>query len=205
MTIQCPSPAVKTRSGLPKIEILAEGRIWRHKDVSHNLVSGYRATCRAYLKIGDAHAHDSLLDSRAGSHRIGPRRRHYSYNVSPEERTISSCWSSFFYTGRHPDSFHLPQAEYPFPLALTSHPASTRKQISAHHLLAVIKNIISALVKTDRNPTSEYSPIRCRLECTSASRCIGIHCGNLRHQITCRRRYHRRVETHGRRMSSQRT
>ena len=32
--------------------------------------------CRAYLKIGDAHAHDSLLDSRAGSHRIGPRRRH---------------------------------------------------------------------------------------------------------------------------------
>src|SRR5579859_1287228 len=97
----------KLQADSPKIEIPAEGRTWRQRYVSYTLVLDYRATRGAYLEIGDARSYDPLLDTCARRHRIGPRRRRYPRDFSPEERTISSCWPHFFYTGRHPDSLHL--------------------------------------------------------------------------------------------------
>ena len=55
------------------------------------------------------HLHMTLsLDTRAWRNRVGSRRRRYTHNFSPEERTISPCWPHFFNTERHPDPLHLP-------------------------------------------------------------------------------------------------
>ena len=94
----------------PQIEIPAEGRTWRPRYVSYPLVPDYRALLAGLIsEIGNVHVHMTLfLDNRARGHRIGPWRLRYPRDLSPEERTISSCRPHFFYTGRHPDSLHLP-------------------------------------------------------------------------------------------------
>ena len=52
-----------------------EGKRWRKKYVSLNLVYSYWANLGRYREIGDARAHDDLLDDRARHHRIDHRRR----------------------------------------------------------------------------------------------------------------------------------
>ena len=105
--LSIPFSSSRIRADLPKTGIPAEGKTWRKRNVSPTLVFDYRATRRAYLEIGDARAHDPLLDNRARHRRIGPRRRHYSHGLAREKRTISSGWPDFFYTGRDPGSLHL--------------------------------------------------------------------------------------------------
>ena len=105
--LSIPFSSSRIRADLPKTGIPAEGKTWRKRNVSPTLVFDYRATRRAYLEIGDARAHDPLLDNRARHRRIGPRRRHYSHGFAREKRTISSGWPDFFYTGRDPGSLHL--------------------------------------------------------------------------------------------------
>src|ERR1035438_6716310 len=78
----------------------SEGRRWRKKHVSPNLVHSYWANLGGYREIGDAHAHDDLLDDRARHHRIDHRRRCYPFVISREERTISSRRPHFLHTGR---------------------------------------------------------------------------------------------------------
>src|ERR1017187_4278177 len=105
--LSIPFSSSSIRADLPKIGISAEGKTWRKRNVSPTLVFDYRATRRTYLEIGDARAHDPLLDNGARHRRIGPRRRHYSHGFAREKRTISSGWPDFFYTGRDPGSLHL--------------------------------------------------------------------------------------------------
>src|ERR1039457_7618483 len=94
------------RADLPTIEIPAEGRTWRLRNVSHTLVSGNRATRRVYFEIGDARAHDPHVDTHSRRHRIGSRRRRYPHSFSLEKRKISSRWPHLLNTGRHRDSLH---------------------------------------------------------------------------------------------------
>src|SRR5216683_880326 len=93
-----------------KMEIPAEGKRWGklgEKYVSLNLVYSYRANLGGHREIGDARAHNDLLDDRARHHRIDHRRRRYSHVFAPDKRTISSRRPHFFHTGRDPDSLHL--------------------------------------------------------------------------------------------------
>src|ERR1700687_19824 len=86
---------------------IAEGKRWRKKYVSPNLVYSHWANLGGYRKIGDAPAYDDLLDDRARHHRIDHRRRRYAHVFAPDKRTISSRRPHFFHTGRDPDSLHL--------------------------------------------------------------------------------------------------
>src|SRR5216684_8910063 len=90
-----------------KMEIPAEGKRWRKKYVSLNLVCSYWANLGRYREIGDARAHDDLLDDRARHHRRDNRRRRYTHVFAPDKRTISSRRPHFFHTGREPGSLHL--------------------------------------------------------------------------------------------------
>src|SRR5579863_6208358 len=67
-----------------------------------------------YREIGDARAHNDLLDDRARHHRIDHRRRRYAHVFAPDKRTISSRRTRFFHIGRDPGSLHLLQAEDSF-------------------------------------------------------------------------------------------
>src|ERR1019366_130182 len=90
-----------------QMEIPAEGKRWRKKYVSLNLVYSYWANLGGYREIGDASAHNDLLDDRARHHRIDHRRRRYPHVFAPDKRTISSGRPHFFHTGRDPGSLHL--------------------------------------------------------------------------------------------------
>ena len=65
-----PTPA--TWSDIPELAENDGGK----KYVSLNLVYFYWANLRGYREIGDARAHNDLLDDRARHHRINHRRRH---------------------------------------------------------------------------------------------------------------------------------
>src|SRR5580700_6656798 len=85
----------------------SEGKRWRRKYVSLNLVYSYRANLGGYREIGDARAYDDLLDDRARHPRFDHRRRRYPYVLAAGKRTISSRRPHFFHTGCNPDSLHL--------------------------------------------------------------------------------------------------
>ena len=76
----------------------SEGRRWRKKYVSPNLVYSYWANLGGYRQIDDAHAHDDLPDDRARHHWIDHRRRRYPFVISIEERTIPSRRSHLLHT-----------------------------------------------------------------------------------------------------------
>jgi hypothetical protein len=84
-----------------------EGKRWRKKRVSLNLVYSYWANLGSYREIGDARAHNDLLDDRARHHRIDPWGCCYPHVFAPDKRTISSRWPDFFHTGRDPGPLHL--------------------------------------------------------------------------------------------------
>src|SRR5712692_4678030 len=90
-----------------KMEIPAEGKRWRKKYVSLNLVHSYWANLGGYREIGDARAHNDLLDDRARHHRINHRWRRYPHVFEPYKRTISSRRPHFFHTWRDPGSLRL--------------------------------------------------------------------------------------------------
>src|ERR1019366_2748386 len=85
----------------------SEGKRWRKKYVSLNLVCSHWANLGGYREIGDACAYDDLLDDRARHHRINFRRRRHPHVFASGQRTISSRWPYFFHIGRDPDSLHL--------------------------------------------------------------------------------------------------
>jgi len=85
----------------------SEAKRRRKKYVSLNLVCSYWANLGGYRKIGDAHAHDDLLDDRARHHRINHRRRRYPHALAPDKQPISSRRPHLLHTGRDPGSFHL--------------------------------------------------------------------------------------------------
>src|SRR5712692_6368785 len=97
-----------------KMEVPAEGKRWRKKYVSLNLVYSHWANLGGYREIGDARAHNDLLDDRARHHRIDHRRRRYPHVFAPDKRTISSRRPHFFHTWRDPGSLRLLQAEDSF-------------------------------------------------------------------------------------------
>jgi hypothetical protein len=84
-----------------------EGKRWRKKRVSLNLVHSYWASLGGYREIGDARAHNDLLDNCAWHHRINPWGCRYPHVFAPDKRTISSRRSDLFHTGRDPHSLHL--------------------------------------------------------------------------------------------------
>src|SRR5580700_4797599 len=94
----------------------SEGKRWKKKYVSLNLVYSYWANLGGYREIGDARAYNDLLDDRARHPRIDHRRRRYPHVFAADKRTISSRRPHFFHTGRDPDSLHLLQAEDSFSL-----------------------------------------------------------------------------------------
>ena len=55
------------------------------KCVSLNLVSSHRASLGGYREIGDARAHNDLLDDRTRRHRFDHRRRSYPHVFAPEK------------------------------------------------------------------------------------------------------------------------
>src|SRR5208337_2548293 len=85
----------------------SEGNRWRKNYVSLDLVHPDWATLGVYREIGDARAHDDLLDDHARHHRIGHRRRRYPHVFASDEPAISSRWPDFFHPGRDPASLHL--------------------------------------------------------------------------------------------------
>src|SRR5437899_10233994 len=92
----------------------SEGKRWKKKYVSLNLVYPDWANLRGNRGIGDARAYDDLLDDRARHHRIDHRRRRYPHVFAPDKRTISSRRPHFFHTGRDPGSLHLLTAKDSF-------------------------------------------------------------------------------------------
>jgi hypothetical protein len=84
-----------------------EGKRWRKKLVSLNLVYSDWANLGGYREIGDARAHNDLLDNRARHLRIDPWGCRYPHVFAPDKQTISSRRPDFFHTGRDPDSLHL--------------------------------------------------------------------------------------------------
>src|ERR1700674_271275 len=90
-----------------QVAISGHRKRWRKKYVSLNLVYSHWANLGGYREIGDARAHNDLLDDRARHHRIDPGRRPYPHVFAPDKRTISSCRPHFFHTGRDPGSLHL--------------------------------------------------------------------------------------------------
>src|ERR1700730_2704598 len=77
------------------------------KYVSLCLVYSYWVNLGDYREIGDACAHNDLLDDRARHPRIDHRWRRYSHVFAPDKRTISSRRPGFFHTGRDPGSLRL--------------------------------------------------------------------------------------------------
>jgi hypothetical protein len=63
----------------------SEGKRWRKKYGSLNLVYSHRANFGGYREIGDARAYDDLLDDRARHHRIDHRRRRYAHVFAPDK------------------------------------------------------------------------------------------------------------------------
>src|SRR6202030_764546 len=92
----------------------SDGKRWRKKHVSLDLVCSYRADLGDYREIGDARAYDDFLDDRARHHRIDHRRRRYPHVFAPDKRTISSRRPHFLHTERDPGSLHLLQDEHSF-------------------------------------------------------------------------------------------
>src|SRR5579872_369716 len=90
-----------------KMEIPAKGKRWRKKYVSLSLVHSYWTNLGDCREIGDARAHNDLLDDCARHHRIDHRRRRYPHVFAPDKRTISSRRPHFFHTGRDTGSLHL--------------------------------------------------------------------------------------------------
>jgi hypothetical protein len=84
------------------------------KRVSLNLVYPHWANLGSNREVGDARAHNDLLDDRARYHWIDPRGRRYPHVFAPDKRTISSRRPDFFHTWRDPGSLHLLQAEHSF-------------------------------------------------------------------------------------------
>src|ERR1035441_2358144 len=85
----------------------SEGKRWRKKYASLDLVHSHWADLGGYREIGDACAHDDLLDDRARHHRIDHRRRGYPHTLAPHKQPISSRRPHFLHTGRDPGSLHL--------------------------------------------------------------------------------------------------
>src|ERR1700674_4398931 len=85
----------------------SEGKRWRKKYGSLNLVCSHRVNLWGYREIGNACAYDDLLDDRARHHRIDHRWRRDPHVCAPQKRTISSRRPNFFHTGRDPDSLRL--------------------------------------------------------------------------------------------------
>jgi hypothetical protein len=83
------------------------GKQWRRKRVSFNLVYFDWATVGSYREIGDARAHDDLLDDYSRHHRINPWRCRYPHVFAPDKRTLPSGRPNFFHVGRDPGSLHL--------------------------------------------------------------------------------------------------
>jgi len=84
-----------------------EGARRRKKRVSLNLVHSYWANFGGYREIGDARAHNDLLDDRSRHHRINPWGCRYPHVFPPGKRPISSRRLDIFHTGHDPDSLHL--------------------------------------------------------------------------------------------------
>src|SRR5580700_4087330 len=103
--------------------------------VSLNLVHSYWANLGGYREIGDACAHNDLLDDRARHPRIDHRWRRYPHVFAPDKRTIPSRRSHSFHTGRDPGSLHLLQAEDSFSSGLISYPDRDGYSGSAKPLL----------------------------------------------------------------------
>src|ERR1700730_4296479 len=85
----------------------SEGKRWRKKYVPLSLVYSYRANLGCYREIGDACAHNDVLDDRARHHRIDHRRRRSPHVFDTNKRTISSRRPHFVHTGRDLGSVHL--------------------------------------------------------------------------------------------------
>jgi len=62
----------------------SEGKRWKKKYVSLNLVYPHWANLRGNREIGHARAYDDLLDDRARHHRIDHRRRRYPHVFAPD-------------------------------------------------------------------------------------------------------------------------
>src|ERR1017187_5863620 len=92
----------------------SEGKRWRKKYASLDLVHSHWADLGGYREIGDARSYNDLLDDCARHHRIDHRRRRYPHVFAPDKRTVPSCWPHFFHTGRDTGSLHLLQAEDSF-------------------------------------------------------------------------------------------
>jgi hypothetical protein len=86
----------------------------RKRYVSFDLVHSGRVNRGRHREISHAHAHDYLLDDRAGHHRVDYWRRRYPHVFTASKRTISSRRSYFFHARRDPGSFHLLQTKDPF-------------------------------------------------------------------------------------------
>ena len=55
------------------------------KHVSLDLVRSDWASLGLHREIGDARAHNALLDGRAGYHRVDHRRRRFPYVFTPDK------------------------------------------------------------------------------------------------------------------------
>jgi hypothetical protein len=84
-----------------------EGKRGGGKRVSLNLVYFYWANLGGHCEIGDARAHNDLLDDHPRHHWINHRGRRYPHVFAPDKRTISSRRPDFFHTGRDPGPLHL--------------------------------------------------------------------------------------------------
>src|ERR1044071_3649673 len=73
-TARAPREPQTSPSGLYSDDVL-KAKSWRKEYVSPNLVSTYRADCGLHREIGDARAHDDVLDDRAWHPRIDRGRR----------------------------------------------------------------------------------------------------------------------------------
>src|ERR1039457_7263076 len=85
----------------------SEGKRWRKKYASLDLVHSHWADLGGYREIGDARAYNDLLDDRARHHRIDHRRRRYPPVFAPRAPAISSRRPHFFHSGCGPGSLYL--------------------------------------------------------------------------------------------------
>src|ERR1039457_2392501 len=121
----------------------SEGKRWRKKYASLDLVHSHWADLGGYREIGDARAYDDLLDDRARHHRIDHRRRRYPHVFAPDKRTISSRRPHFFHNRRDPDSLPLLLAEESF---FPGRPVLARRRLTACSDRAVLSRAHGATV-----------------------------------------------------------
>jgi hypothetical protein len=76
-------------------------------DVSLALVFDHWTIVGRHREIGNACAHDPLLDDHSRHYWVAARWQPHAYAFAHEKRTISPGRADFFYLERNPVSFHL--------------------------------------------------------------------------------------------------